>query len=189
MEILKLKITGTAPLMMHSDKLANPLNAATKAHKELTGKRKKTDDDHVAIAKSEFIAGAYWDESAGFYVPGQNFDATFWAGARLQKLGVHWKRGCLVMTDKATLIFSGPKTPENLWEDLRFVDCRGVKVGQSKVMRYRPIFPEWETSLDVAVNTDVIDIAEAKKAIDDAGALIGVCEYRPRFGRFGVCYE
>src|SRR3546814_21068521 len=74
MEILKLKIVGTSPLMMHSDRLANPLNPATKAHKELTGKRKKTDDDHLAIAKSEFIAGAYWDEKEGFYIPGQNFD-------------------------------------------------------------------------------------------------------------------
>ncbi|NYT67983.1 hypothetical protein C7440_1071 [Pusillimonas noertemannii] len=189
MELLTLRITGTSPLMMHSDKLANPLNPATKAHKELTGKRKKTDDDHLAIARSEFIAGAYWDDVTGFYVPGQNFDATFWTGAKLQKLGVHWKRGCLVMTDKAKLLFDGPKTPEKLWEDLRFVDCRGVKVGQSKVMRYRPIFPEWEASLEVAVNTDVIDVAEVKKAIDDAGALIGVCEYRPRFGRFGVRYD
>lgn len=188
MELLKLQITGTSPLMMHSDKLANPLHPATKAHKELTSKRKKTDDDHEAIAKSEFIAGAYWDESVGFYIPGQNFDATFWAGAKLQKLGVHYRRGCLVMTDKAKLIFSGPKTPEKLWEDLRFRDCRGVRVGQSKVMRYRPVFLEWAAELEVAVNPDVIDISEVKKAISDAGALIGVCEYRPRFGRFEVAY-
>lgn len=189
MEILKLKITGTAPLMMHSDKLANPLDPATKAHKELTSKRKKTDDDHEAIAKSEFIAGAYWDQEVGFYVPGQNFDSTFWNGAKLSKLGVHWRRGALVVTDKAKLIFSGPRTPEALWEDLSFVDCRGVKVGQSKVMRYRPVFTEWAVSLDVAVNSEVLSINEAKKAIEDAGALIGVCEYRPRFGRFEVAYE
>lgn len=88
MELVTLRITGTSPLMMHSDRLANPLNPATKAHKELTGKRKKTDDDHLAIARSEFIAGAYYDEKLGFYIPGANFDATFLAGAKLQKLGV-----------------------------------------------------------------------------------------------------
>src|SRR3546814_19161856 len=77
MEIFKQKFVGKSPLMMHPDRLANPQNPATKAHKELTGKRKKTDDDHLAIAKSEFIAGAYWDEKEGFYIPGQNFDATF----------------------------------------------------------------------------------------------------------------
>ncbi|MDI3895852.1 hypothetical protein QK382_29775 [Pseudomonas aeruginosa] len=188
MEMLTLKIIGTSPLMMHSDKLANPLLPETKAHKELTGKRKKTDEDHLAIARSEFIAGAYFDDKEGFYIPGQNFDATFWAGAKLQKMGVHWKRGALVMTDRAKLLFDGPDTPTKLWEDTRFVDCRGVKVGQAKLMRYRPIFLEWGVELEVAVNTDVLNIEEAKKAMSDAGKLIGVCEYRPRFGRFEVIY-
>lgn len=189
MDLIKLKVVGTAPLMMHSDKLANPLLPETKAHKELTSKRKKTDEDHLAIARSEFIAGAYWDEKVGFYIPGQNLDATFWAGAKLQRMGVHWKRGALVTTDKAKLLFDGPSTPEKLWEDTRFVDCRGVKVGQSKLMRYRPVFLEWAARVEVAVNTDVIDVADVKKAIEDAGKLIGVCEYRPRFGRFEVSYE
>lgn len=188
MELLTLSIKGTSPLMMHSDKLANPLNPATKAHKELTGKRKKTDDDHLAIARSEFIAGAYFDSAAGFFVPGANFDATFLAGAKLQKLGTHWKRGALVMTDRAELDFNGPPTPEALWEDQRFVDCRGVKVGQAKIMRYRPIFLDWACQLEVAINTDVLDLQEVKKAIEDSGKLIGVCEYRPRFGRFEVAY-
>lgn len=189
MELLTLRITGSSPLMMHADTLANPLNPITKAHKELTSKRKKTDDDHEAIAKSEFIAGAYWTKDVGFFVPGQNFDATFWAGAKLSKLGVHWKRGAMVVTDKAKLVFDGPDTPERLWQDLGFVDCRGVKVGTAKVMRYRPIFRDWSVELEVALNPDVLNINEAKKAIEDSGKLIGVCEYRPRFGRFEVAYD
>ncbi|AGA72986.1 hypothetical protein CXG50_12340 [Pseudomonas plecoglossicida] len=188
MELLTLSIKGTSPLMMHSDKLANPLHPATKAHKELTAKRKKTDEDHLAIARSEFIAGAYFDSASGFFIPGANFDATFLAGAKLQKLGTHWKRGALVMTDKAELKFAGPSTPESLWEDQRFVDCRGVKVGQAKIMRYRPIFLDWACQLEVAINADVLDLQEVKKAIEDSGKLIGVCEYRPRFGRFEVAY-
>ena len=71
---------------MHSDKFANPLHPATKLHKALTGKRKKTDDDHEAIAKSEFFGGCYHDPAQGFYVPGQNFDASFLGGAKLQKM-------------------------------------------------------------------------------------------------------
>jgi hypothetical protein len=188
LELLTIRITGTSPLMMHSDKFANPLHPATKIHRELTAKRKKTDDDHLAIARSEFLAGAYFDAGTGFFVPGANLDATFLAGAKLQKLGTHWKRGAVVMTDRAKLLFTGPKTPEALWDDQRFVDCRGVKVGQAKIMRYRPIFLDWAAELEVAINTDVIDLMEAKKAIEDSGKLIGVCEYRPRFGRFEVTY-
>jgi hypothetical protein len=188
MEQLKLKIVGTSPLMMHSDRLANPLAPETKAHRELTGKRKKTDEDHIAIAKSEFIAGAYWDKELGFYIPGQNFDATFWAGAKLQKIGVHWRRGALVLENKVKLLHDGPSTPEKLWESPANVDCRGVKVGAAKLMRYRPIFLDWAAELTVHINTEVLDLKEAQKAIEDAGALIGTCEYRPRFGRFQVCH-
>ena len=188
MEILKLKITGTAPLMMHADTFANPLHPATKAHKELTSIRKKSDEVHEAIAKSEFIGGCYWSEDVGFYIPGANLDATFLAGAKLSRLGTHWKRGALVVTDKAKLIFDGPKNPEKLLEVADFVDCRGVKVGAAKIMRYRPVFRDWAVEADVAINTDVLNINEAKKSIEDAGALIGTCEYRPRFGRFGVSY-
>jgi hypothetical protein len=188
MEILRLKIRGTSPLMMHSDRLANPLLPETKAHKSLTAKRKKTDDDHLAIAKSEFISGLYYSEAAGIFVPGQNFDATFLAGAKLQKLGTAWKRGALVVTDRVKLLYDGPRTPQALWEDTRFVDCRGVKVGAAKIMRYRPVFMEWAAELDLAFNPEIMDEGEVRKALHDAGALIGVCEYRPRFGRFEVTY-
>lgn len=188
MEQITIKITGTHALMMHSDTLANPLAEVTKAHKELTGKRKKTDDDHLEIARSEFVAGAYWDETTGFFIPGQNLDATFLGGAKLQKLGVHWKRACLVLEDKVKLRHSGPDTPDELWNNKAFVDVRGVKVGQAKLMRYRPIFRQWSAELTVAVNTDVLTAQEARKAMEDGGALIGTCEYRPRYGRFGVEY-
>lgn len=188
MEQIRVSIEGTAPLMMHADTFANPLNPATKAHKELTGKRKKTDDDHLSIARSEFIYGAYWSKEDGFFIPGQNMDATLVAGAKLQKLGTHWKRGALVLENRIKLTHEGPGTPDQLWDNPAFVDCRGVKVGTSKIMRYRPIFLRWSAEFTVVINPDVLDLQEARKAITDAGALIGVCEYRPRFGRFSVSF-
>lgn len=187
-EQIKIRITGTSPLMMHADTFANPLNPATKAHKELTSKRKKTDEDHLAIARSEFVSGCYWNKVDGFFIPGQNLDATFLAGAKLQKLGTHWKRGALVLENRVKLLHAGPETPEDLWESPANVDCRGVKVGTAKIMRYRPIFLEWGAELTLTVNPEVLNVQEGKKAIEDGGALIGVCEYRPRFGRFEVAY-
>lgn len=188
METLKLKIAGTSPLLMHSDKLANPLLPESKAHKALTSKRKKVDEDHLLIAKSEFVAGCYWNKETGFHIPANCLDASFLAGAKLQKLGVRWRQAALILEQHIKLLHDGPSTPEKLWEEPRFVDVRGVRVGQSKIMRYRPIFLQWSAELTVALNTDVLDIQEAKKAIEDAGALIGTCEYRPRFGRFEVAY-
>lgn len=188
MEAIKAKIIGTHPLLMHSDRLANPLSQEAKAHKELTAKRKKTEEDHEAIARSEFAASAYFDQDIGFFLPGQNFDASFIAGAKLQKLGTHWKRGALVLESRVKLIHDGPSTLEDLWRSKVNVDCRGVKVGAAKIMRYRPVFMSWSAELTVMLNTEVLSAGEARKVIGDAGALIGVGDYRPRFGRFEVQY-
>ncbi len=186
MKTVSIQITGKSPLLMHSDRFANPLDPLTKAHKELTGKRKKTDDDHIAIARSEFIGGCYWRKDVGFYIPAQNLDACLIAAAKLQKLGVKFKQGVQVLEDELQFEGYERKTPEQLWSDADHVDCRGVKVGTSKIMRYRPILRKWSVKATIVVNEDVVNISEVKKAAQDAGALIGLGDYRPRFGRFNV---
>lgn len=186
MKSIKVKIVGRAPMLMHSDRLANPLDPMTKAHKELTSKRKKTDDDHIAIAKSEYVAGAYWRKDTGFFIPAQNLESCLVAAAKLQKLGVKFKQGVHVLEDELTIEGYEKKTPEQLWENPDNVDCRGVKVGQAKVMRYRPILRKWSLQATVALNEEVVNINEVKKAIVDAGALFGLGDYRPRYGRFNV---
>lgn len=188
MEMITLKLTGKSPLMMHSDTLADPIAAVTKAHKELTGKRKKTEEDHLAIARSEYIAGLHYTQKDGVYIPGDALDLTLWNGAKLQKLGVHWKRGALLLETKIKLLYDGPQSPAELWEDVAFRDVRAVRVGTAKVMRYRPVFLKWAAVCTVGINTAVLNLEEAKKAISDAGALIGLLECRPRFGRFEVAY-
>lgn len=186
MKSIAIKITGKSPFLMHSDRLANPLDKMTKAHKELTNKRKKTDDDHLAIARSEFIGGCYWNQETGFFLPAQNLEACLIAAAKMQKLGVKFKQGVSVIEMELPFIGFEKKTPEQLWEDDNFIDVRGVKVGTSKIMRYRPMFRKWTMNATVAVNENVVSVNEVKKAIEDAGALIGLGDYRPRFGRFNV---
>ena len=186
MKSIKVKIAGSSPLLMHSDRFANPLDPLTKAHKEMTGKRKKTDDDFIAIAKSEFIGGCYWNEDTGFFIPSQNLESCLIAAAKLQKLGVKFKQGVVVLEDELPLDSFKNMTPEKLWENPKNVDARGVKVGMAKIMRYRPIFRNWSLSATVMVNEDVVNLNEVKKALTDAGALIGLGDYRPRFGRFKV---
>uniref|UniRef100_UPI001CA48BD8 hypothetical protein n=1 Tax=Vibrio vulnificus TaxID=672 RepID=UPI001CA48BD8 len=51
MQTIKLKLVGQSPLLMHSDRFANPLDEATKQHKVLTSKRKKLDEDHAFFFK------------------------------------------------------------------------------------------------------------------------------------------
>lgn len=186
MKTLKVKLTGTAPLLMHSDRFANPLDPQTKAHKELTNVRKKTDETHLAIAKSEFKGSCYWDKDNGMFIPSQNFEACLINAAKLNKLGTKFKQGVRVLEDIMPLDGHTKSTPDSLWDNPDHIDVRGVKVAQAKLMRYRPIFKKWSTNATVVFNEEVVSISEVKKAIQDAGALIGVGDYRPRFGRFSV---
>jgi hypothetical protein len=183
MRQLKVKVTGISPLLMHKDTLANPLDPLTKAHKELTGKRKKTDADHEAIAKSEWLAGIYWSEKSGVYIPPQNFEATFVNAAKLQKLGKKFQQAVMVVEDELPLTYKGPRTLEELFAQ-GFLDMRSVKVQTAKLMRCRPKFNNWSVEMTLAFNEEVVNVEEVKKAILDGGSLIGVCAYRPRFGKF-----
>lgn len=183
MRQLKVKIKGLSPLLMHSDRFANPLDTATKAHKELTGKRKKTDADHEAIARSEWMGSLYHRDGVGPYIPGQNLDATLQEAAKLQKLGKKFKQAVTVVENEIPLQYKGPRDPEGLF-NAGFVDVRGVKVAMAKLMRCRPKFNEWAAEFTVAYNEEVLNVEEIKKAIADAGQLVGVCDYRPRFGKF-----
>lgn len=186
METIKFKLVGTSPLLMHSDRFSNPLDPMTKAHKELTGKRKKTDEDHEAIAMSEWRGAMYYDEKIGPYLPGHMMEAALREGAKLQKMGKHVQRGVLVPEDKIKLEYNGPRDIDKLATDLKYIDNRSVKVQQARLQRCRPHFPEWSVSFTLMFNPDVLNRNDVIKAMTDAGLMCGLGDYRPRFGRFSV---
>ena len=66
MKTLTFEIESIVPLLMHDDKTANPLNDFTKKLKALTGKRKKTDEDLLAIAEVEWNASLYYENGKFF---------------------------------------------------------------------------------------------------------------------------
>lgn len=184
MQIIKLKIVGTRPLLMHSDKFADPLNPLTKAHKQLTGKRKKTDEDHEAIAKSEWLGGLYIDE-IGPYIPGINIESSLVAGGKLSKLGTQLKRSVEIMDEKCYLDYAGPKEPEALW-NAGFYDSRSVKVQSARLMRYRPLFRQWSCDVSVMFDAESINRDQVIQCLKDAGIYCGIGDFRPKFGRFSV---
>lgn len=187
MKILQIEITGIAPLLMHSDLYSNPLHPLTKEHKKLTAKRKKTDEDHEAIAMSEWRGGLYWDNDIGLHIPGENIDSCIWAAAKLQKLGTHYKRGAFVIDDKCPL-----KIDDNIGNDInklikryeKYSLAKSVVVSRARIMRVRPFFKQWSTTCQLSLNPEVLSPDELIKAISDAGQFIGLCDWRPRYGRF-----
>lgn len=186
MKDIAFHIQGIAPLLMHSGQLANPLNPLVKEMKVLTGQRKKTDDTHLELSRLEFRAGLYLNASMQVVIPSEVLESCIIEGAKKAKLGKAFKSAIAVQED-AVLDYGKPLTPEQMWEKPEeFVDVRGVKVGTSRVMRTRPIFRNWKLSFDVLFDGDQINAENVIQAVADAGRQVGLCDYRPKFGRFEI---
>lgn len=185
MKKLNYRIKGTTPLLMHSDKTANPLHPLTKKLKELTKKRNKTDEDLEAISRVEFEAGCYF-ENGKYLMPASVLDATFLASSKMFKQGVLWKQACFIANDALFEFKDSKLAPNKLYDKPGYVDMRTVKVSQSKTMRCRPIFQHWEFSCTIVLDEAKLNENEVDNIVKNAGLYVGLCDYRPRFGRFEI---
>lgn len=198
---VRLTATGTRPLLVHNVRLASPLNPFAKELKRLNGKRVKTDEDRLEVARIEFTGSLYHDGAKtptdvgpgeiGPYVPGPNVFRSLIGGGRLTKSGKKVERGVLVDELEIPLIYRGPRDVEGLWGDgeSEFVDMRTVVVQRNKVDRCRPIFREWKFEVDLTLDPSAIDFDEFVDVARNAGALEGIGDYRLMYGRYSVEVE
>lgn len=185
LEKIERTLVGVAPLLMHNVQLADPLNPVAQELKRLTKKRNKTEEDIFAIRKVEWLGGLYRDVDGTIGIPSDNILALVIHGARKRKLGKDAAAGVFDAQPFYPLQYKGPRDPERLYESAGFVDYRGaVPRGQGRVMRARPRFSDWKLPIQLAVNTDVIDVESVLLALETAGDVVGLGDWRPRFGRF-----
>jgi hypothetical protein len=183
---IRLTLTGTAPLLMHNIQLADPLNPIARAMKEVSSKRKKTDDDLFRLAELEFKGGLYLTDELGPYIPGANVEKCLVEGARITKQGKQVERGLFVTDNECPVIYGGPRDAAGLWGNEAFRSTMAVKVGQSRVMRCRPIFRDWAVEATAEVDPALLNLESVRSIGTDAGNMVGIGDFRPRYGRF-VC--
>ena len=188
METISFEITGNVPLLMHADTLSNPLHPATKEHKKLTSVRKKTDEIHEAMAVSEWRAGMYYNDEIGVHIPGENVEACLREAAKIRRLGTSFKRAVMVSEISCKLRFPDEgKTLDQL--EKKFLDysfTKSVVVSRARIMRVRPMFKEWAIECSVSFFPDVVDREQILQSAQEAGLMVGLCDWRPRFGRFDI---
>lgn len=182
----RITITGTAPLLMHNGRLANPLEPTAKAIKRLTGKRNKTDEDYEELARVEHAGAFYFDPDVGPYMPGANINRTLLDAARQLKLGKAIERGLFIATDINPLDYDGPRTLKGLSADANFRHTAVVKVGTSRLPRTRPVFQQWRTEAEGGLDPTQLDLTQLQQIAENAGLYHGLGDWRPRFGRFTV---
>lgn len=191
MESVTFKFRGISNLLMHSARGVDPIDPGVIAHKKLTAIRKKTDETHAQIARSEWEIGLYFDEVTGPFLPTANLRGVLVEGAKFSKMGANVKRATIVESDQATLVYDGPRTLAGMWDSGKFRDIRAVVVGGARVMRCRPTFrPPWSIEFSLLFDAEVITREQLITAAETGGRLVGLGDFRPAnggpFGRFSV---
>lgn len=185
MKKMKVKLSGLGQILLHNNQMLIPKNYYKLEFDKVKNKKPKTEADLERLANIEFLAGLYLDDNV-VVIPIKMQLATFIKGAMKDKKGPVAKAG--VYFDKnSPLIFDGDgMTPEELYEDGDFTSTEIVRVGMSSVPRVRPIFPNWSVDIEMTYDEDIIDDDVILQAWRRAGQLIGMGDWRPRYGRFTV---
>ena len=179
---ISLTIEGAVPLLMHNGSMADPLNQFPREIKKISGKRDKTEADHEEIGRLEFL-GSLWLSGGAPCIPGEAIEAAIVAGAKKKKRGNQAKAG-IICPDMYPLIYDGPRDPLELWADERFRLRVGAKVGQARIMRTRPRFDNWKCNIKIEFMPSLLNESEVRDIAETVGLIIGIGDWRPRFGRF-----
>lgn len=177
--------TGIRPLIMHNGLLCDPLSPVVKAMKAITSKRKKTDADYLELERQEFL-GSLYTYDKGVHIPTANIERCIQLGAQKSKQGKAAQAAIFVSDPIVPLLYKGTRTPETLEADPAFSIRVPIKVGLARIMRRRPMFSGWSLKINLEFDDEVLNASDIEGFMVTAGALIGLGDWRPKFGRFTV---
>ncbi len=193
----RIHLKGLSPLIMHSDKMCNPLDPKAKQLKEISSIRGKKDEHYLAMAELEWFGALYYDEEEGLIIPAKVLLGCFQAAARKYKLGKATKALMIDCAIGVPVIGYEKKTDKQLW-DMRnksgerlHVFSNTVVVGQARLVRTLPIFQKWELIFEVYLNTELLSAKQLETILQTAGFEYGFGELRPQnangtYGRFAL---
>jgi hypothetical protein len=191
MDQISITLKGTRPLLQNNVRKVNPLDPGVQKLQTLTGKRKKTLDDHRAIERVEWELGLYHDEAVGPYVKAEAVERCFQRAGSLVRMQAALQRGLLVTavdgSEAIPLLYRGPRDIEEMWaarDQYDFCYTTAVAVGTKKTMRSRPQFRDWSIEVLAIIDETQIDRNVFLDIVESAGRFIGIGDRRPRYGRF-----
>ncbi len=197
MVYIQVEIKGTRPLMVHAPTTVDPRHPTTKEIKKITAKKtNKTEDDLDRLSELEFKAGLYLDPvTQEPYYPGRNLKAALIHGGKKCRQGESIREAVVVLQTRIPILYKGPKTWKELFDaEIKtadgairpYVKIEPLKVKQSRVIRTRPLFPEWAMKAHLCLDESVVDFDVLGDAVEILGSRCGIGECRPDFGRFEV---
>lgn len=181
---LKIKLTGTQPLLMSNGQIVDPLNEWTKlisqADTAMKG-RNKTEARIIEADKLRWLGGVY--QRDGYpYLPVDNFLGCLIKAGRLHKLGKKVESGVYVR-DCSLLEFGGRGAGKKVEELVEMPEYAHRKATKRGVIAHRPFFENWSCEYELIYDDRIIDTDDFMTVLDTAGA-IGIGAWSARFGKF-----
>ena len=202
MEIIKAKIKGIAPLLTHNGWLVDPRNVFTKeidaAQKSL--KKNRSDAAFEALANCEWLGGLYTKTPIKFVRENNQVDVTEDAEICVtgdmicrsiiksagRKEVTAFKAGVIVDGMFSLTVGGKVAKVKTLFKNPAHYFTVAAKIGQSKIMRTRPRFDDWSANIEVAYIAELVSKRDVQDALVRSGSIVGIGDWRPRFGRFAV---
>lgn len=182
-------------LMMHNERLADPMSEYTKLIKVINakGSKRMTDDDLMERSRLEWEGGLYWRKEDGPYINLHNVVACLIQAGRARRWGPTVQRSVFPVGISEPLLYNGPRDMDGMWNGGQiggFFDRRMVGVNSNRVQRTRPFFPNWSLVGEFILDTELFDWDNFQTTFALAGKAIGLGDARSiGFGRFTVDLE
>lgn len=186
---VRIELVGTSPLLMHNPQLVDPDCDITRQIKQLTGKRKKTDDDLRQIEKLEWYGGLFIGDTPplkGIVVqPTSKVRKCISEAAKISRMGKQVERALTLSDVYVPLAYDGPTNIDELYTRDEFHSRLSVGIGQKRVMRVRPKFFPWALAVDGMLIESAMNFEDLERIVDLAGIIEGIGDNRVNgYGRF-----
>jgi len=188
-EQLEFHLKGLVPLIVHNGQMADPTNEIVMRIKDIEKQKKRGENLSPKLAeekkKLQFLGSLYLNEKGKPVLPGEGIEAAFRSFARKRKKGKD-SEYAIVCDDDPEIIYDGPKDPEKMFKEKRFVFTKLVGIQRSRVVATRCRFPEWELKFTLNYMPEVFAREQVIDLMEIGGKYVGMFDWRPKYGRFEV---
>jgi hypothetical protein len=186
MKTINAKLNSVCPIIFHNGQLANPSNDSSQAIKKISGKRKKSEEDFKAMANLEW-SGSLYTNAAGdqIMLPAHVIEGALLNAAKKVRLGTQFKSSVFVEKN-AKFSYEGPQSIAEIKENPDFRLEALVVINKSRILRTRPTFKKWSAEVEIWYDESLIDPTQVRESLKIAGSQVGLCDWRPKYGRFEV---
>lgn len=169
-----ITIQGSADLLFHRWN-AESIDEKSKAAKN--SKAKKSDDVETYV---------YRNDKGFLAIPGEYLRGSIINAAKFRQDPRSPRKSAMDLF-KAGIVVTSPLASLGV-KDWDYLDKRRVTIQRAGINRTRPAMRiGWEATFDLmVVLPEYIDRQLLRETIESAGRLIGLGDFRPTFGRFGI---